>query len=107
MAHVRPLWQVLNRVDLGWNGLGDKGTLAVGDMLSTNSSVTHLDVSHNRINLEGAVALSDGESAADVSLPTGWVVLSRPLPSFPVEHTCLPPTHHSLLPSYHPAFVSP
>ena len=53
-------WQVLNKVDLGWNGLGDKGTIALGDMLTNNSAITHLDISHNRINLEGALALSEG-----------------------------------------------
>ena len=47
-------------MDLGWNGLGDQGTVALGDMLTNNSSVTHLDISHNRINLEGAMALSEG-----------------------------------------------
>ena len=29
-------------------------------MLTNSSSVTHLDISHNRINLEGAMALSEG-----------------------------------------------
>ena len=51
---------MLNRVDLGWNGLGDAGMKAISDMLGANAALTHLDVSHNRVNPQGCLDLAEG-----------------------------------------------
>ena len=44
----------LQTLKLGWNGAGPKGGLALGAMLSANSTLTSLDVQHN--NLDGVAA---------------------------------------------------
>merc|ERR1719331_1947578 len=66
--------QVLNKIDLGWNGMGDDGMLAVRDMLKANAALTHLDVSHNRVNPDGCRALAEGikENHNLMSLEVGF-----------------------------------
>ena len=45
---------------LAWNGLGYEGALALGEMIRGNKYLRELDVSHNRINWEGALLISKG-----------------------------------------------
>ena len=44
----------------GYNGLGNEGALAVGDCLRNNNILTELDITCNRITLDGAIAIAKG-----------------------------------------------
>lgn len=37
-------------LDLSWNGLGEKGGIAIADALLLNSTLTELNISANRLN---------------------------------------------------------
>jgi predicted O-methyltransferase YrrM len=45
---------------LGFNGIADTGARALADALANNGTLTHLDVSHNRIGCAGALSLAEG-----------------------------------------------
>jgi len=47
-------------VNLSWNGLDYEGSVAAGDMLRGNKYLREVDISHNRINWEGATLLAKG-----------------------------------------------
>lgn len=38
-------------LDISWNGLGEKGGIAVADALTVNSTLQELNISANRLNL--------------------------------------------------------
>ena len=40
----------MSRLDVSWNGFGYEGSLAVGELLKNNSTLTQLDLSVNRID---------------------------------------------------------
>ena len=43
---------VLKKINLSWNGIADKGGLAVGEVIQGSTSLEEFDVSHNRIGQE-------------------------------------------------------
>ena len=47
-------------MNLSWNGLDYEGSVAAGDMLRGNKYLREVDISHNRINWEGATLLAKG-----------------------------------------------
>ena len=47
-------------LNLAWNGFADVGARILGDSLSTNTTLTDLDLSNNRISHRGLAALSAG-----------------------------------------------
>lgn len=51
----------LTELDLGWNGIGDKGTMAlVKAVVAENSTLEVLSLGHNNIGAPGAISLSEG-----------------------------------------------
>lgn len=50
----------LEIVNLSWNGFSDMGAAALGEMLASNTELTELDISSNRISLEGTEHLAKG-----------------------------------------------
>ena len=44
---------------MAWNGLYYEGALAVRDALMINKHLVEIDISHNRINWEGALFLAE------------------------------------------------
>ena len=44
---------MIKQLDLSWNGFSDDGAKAMGEMLKTNNTLQHLDLSNNRIGLDG------------------------------------------------------
>ena len=48
------------RLNLAWNGLGERGAEAVGEVLSQNRTLQFLDLSSNRILQEGAAKIAEG-----------------------------------------------
>ena len=53
----------LRTVNLAWNGFGFEGCLAIGDMLSSNHTITELDLACNRINPPALLELLRGLTA--------------------------------------------
>jgi len=53
LIHVIPLQanQGLVRLNLSWNGLGKEGCVALARSLPKNSSLKHLDLTNNRIDV--------------------------------------------------------
>jgi hypothetical protein len=47
-------------VNLSWNGLSYEGSVAVGDLLKQSPALTHLDISHNRINWKSVLVIAEG-----------------------------------------------
>jgi len=47
-------------VNLSWNGFDYEGGVAVCEMLRGNKYLREVDVSHNRINWEGAMLIAKG-----------------------------------------------
>jgi Leucine-rich repeat (LRR) protein len=66
----------LTDLDIGWNGLGDEplqpGATEIGGSLAKNTTLTRLDLSHNRISEQGAFVIADGmgERAFPVYTPS-------------------------------------
>jgi len=50
----------VSKLDLSWNGFGYEGSLAVGELLRKNSTLTQLDLSSNRINWQGIQFIAKG-----------------------------------------------
>lgn len=50
----------MSRLDLSWNGFGYEGSLAIGELLKKNSTLTELDLSSNRINWQGIQFIAKG-----------------------------------------------
>ncbi|NXF47795.1 LR74A protein, partial [Oceanites oceanicus] len=50
----------LKILNLSWNGIGNEGALALGEALKINNMLVHLDISNNQINNEGAKKLCRG-----------------------------------------------
>ena len=50
----------LQNVNLSWNGFGFEGSVAIGDMLTMNSTLLSLDISSNRINPPAVMELMRG-----------------------------------------------
>jgi len=50
----------LLRLNLAWNGIGDKGAGAIGGALKENSVLQFLDISSNRVAIDGAGGLAEG-----------------------------------------------
>ena len=53
----------LLRLNLAWNGIGDRGAAAMGSALGENSVLQFLDVSSNRIAIDGARGIAEGLKA--------------------------------------------
>ena len=47
-------------MNLAWNGFGYEGGLALGELIRGNKYIRELDVSHNRLNWEGALLIAKG-----------------------------------------------
>ena len=77
------VWQVLNRLNLGWNSLGDAGITAVSHMLASNAGLTHMDLSHNRIDPQGCLDLAEGirNNHSLLSLELGFNPMGYSLPN--------------------------
>ena len=50
----------LKKLNLSWNGCHDKAAVAIGNALSTNLTLTELDLSHNQITVDGLRGLAQG-----------------------------------------------
>ena len=50
----------LVRLNLAWNGLGDRGAEHIGSALGANQMLQFLDVSSNRIGFDGSRPIADG-----------------------------------------------
>lgn len=48
-------------LNVAMNGFGNSGAFAFGKSLKENSTLLELDLSSNRINIEGVILLSKGE----------------------------------------------
>ena len=47
-------------MNLSWNGFDYEGSVAVCEMLRGNKYLREVDVSHNRVNWEGAMLIAKG-----------------------------------------------
>jgi len=50
----------VSKLDLSWNGFGYEGSLALGELLKKNSTLTELDLSSNRINWQAIQFIAKG-----------------------------------------------
>lgn len=48
------------------NGFGLEGAEAIGKALKNNRTLFELDISHNRVPLEGAIAIAHGLQTNDI-----------------------------------------
>lgn len=53
----------LVRLNMAWNGIGEKGAAAMGGALKDNASLQFLDISSNRIGGQGASSIAEGLKA--------------------------------------------
>jgi len=59
----------VTKLNLAWNGFGYEGSLAIGELLKKNSTLTELDLSSNRINWQAIQFIAKG-LANNVTLET-------------------------------------
>lgn len=65
-------------LNLSWNGLGEKGGIALADALLANSTLTELNISANRLNYNVAVkfakilAANEALEVLEVNLTGHW-----------------------------------
>jgi len=51
----------LLKLNVAMNGFGNGGAFAIGQSLKENGTLVHLDLSSNRINIEGAILICKGK----------------------------------------------